>query len=152
MKLELGIPSRRFSETGMAKGGYCFMAVMMSPDQVNTNKAVRFQIFGLMTPNKILSLLKVQWISTYLAGKDISRILQDSLGYVDDVFHIKLLFVSIAKFLTCCLISAKPFISTDFSGTKAYDHQLISQYFGQNLQSVTFSYENVVSTTRCLLS
>ena len=78
-----------------------------------------------MTPNKILSLLKVQWISTYLAGKDISRILQDSLGYVDDVFHIKLLFVSIAKFLTC-LISAKPFISTDFSGTKAYDHQLIS--------------------------
>ena len=51
-----------------------------------------------MTPNKILSLLKVQWISTYLAGKDISRILQDSLGYVDDVFHIKLLFVSIAKF------------------------------------------------------
>lgn len=77
-----------------------------------------------MTPNKILSLLKVQWISTYLAGKDISRILQDSLGYVDDVFHIKLLFVSIAKFLTCCLISAKPFISTDFSGTKAYDHQL----------------------------
>ena len=51
---------------------------------------------------------------------------QDSLGYVDDVFHIKLLFVSIAKFLNCCLISAKPFISTDFSGTKAYDHQLIS--------------------------
>ena len=26
MKLELGIPSRRFSETGMTKGGYCFMA------------------------------------------------------------------------------------------------------------------------------
>ena len=36
-----------------------------------------------MTPNKILSLLKVQWISALPAGKDISRILQDSLGYVD---------------------------------------------------------------------
>ena len=71
----------------------------------------------------MLSLLKVQWITALPGWKGH---FQDSLGYVDDVFHIKLLFVSIAKFLTCCLISTKPFIFTYFTGTKAYDHQLIS--------------------------